>query len=104
VDDELDVIDPEIFSHFASPFRPSLWVVRFSADKSETDYLFAFYSNNVRNVHVNNREPVLYGPVDVALGYISLRVQGQRLYSARLLSVLTSHVLCSCLRPVTGSG
>ena len=75
-----------------------------SENEGKPNYLFTFYSNNLRNVHVNNGDIVLYGPVDVALGYISLRVQGQRLYSARLLSVLTSHVLCSCLRPVTGSG
>lgn len=52
-------------------------------DKRETNF-FALYCNELWDVDVNDGELVFYGPVDVALGYISLQAQGQRLYSARL--------------------
>jgi hypothetical protein len=48
-----------------------------------TDFL-ALYGDKLGNVDIDDSEVVIYGPVDVALGYISLRGQGQRLYSARL--------------------
>lgn len=51
--------------------------------EEETD-LLTLHGDKLRNVDIDDSEVVLYGPVDVALGYISLRAQGQRLYSARL--------------------
>jgi hypothetical protein len=64
---------------------------------------YFFDRDNPRYVHIHNLEAIVYSPVNVPLGYISLRAQSQRLYSARL-HVLTSQVLWSSLLPVTGSG
>jgi len=53
-------------------------------DMEVETHLLTLYGDKLRNVDIDDSKVVLYGPVDVALGYISLRAQGQRLYSARL--------------------
>lgn len=60
-------------------------------------------SDVLRDIHINNTEAVLYGPVNIGLDHISLAHQSVTSTHSASLGQLTTITLCGASRPVTGS-